>query len=194
MGVELDQRLTYTAHVSKVTKAAADTARAISRILPNIGGPSISKRLLLTSVVQSKFMYAAGIWAPQAIKTAKNRNAIAKAQRVSALRVIRAYRTVSDAAAQMLAKQPPGELIIRERLAINPRKTAVDRTEDDMSIKTEERHKTIIAWQSRRDQESKASWTRKLLPDLSRWYDAKVVPTYHLTQALTGHGSFRKCR
>jgi ABC-type Fe2+-enterobactin transport system substrate-binding protein len=41
--------------------------------MPNIGGPSQAKRILLTSVVLSKILYAAPVWAEAATATAQNR-------------------------------------------------------------------------------------------------------------------------
>lgn len=61
LGVEMDQRLTFTKHIAKVTKTAANSVRAITRLMPNLGGPSYSKRQLLFSVANSKMFYAAAI-------------------------------------------------------------------------------------------------------------------------------------
>jgi len=61
-------------------------------------------------------------------------------------------------------------------------------------IKREERKTTIRHWQARWVATSKASWTRTLIPDVGRWL-GKTVPkvplSFHMTQALTGHGCFQ---
>lgn len=111
LGVTLDQRLTFTPHVGKVSKSAAEAARAIGRLLLNIGGSSYHKRLLLSTVVTAKLMYASSVWGDIAFMTAKNRQKTGSAQRLIALRIIHAYRTVSDDAALMLAKTPPMDLL-----------------------------------------------------------------------------------
>lgn len=59
-------------------------------------------------------------------------------------------------------------------------------------IKREERSRTIDAWQRGWENTNKPAWTRKLLPDIRRWTNATVEPTYALTQALSGHGCFKK--
>lgn len=45
--VTLDQRLSFKPHVGRVSKSAAEAARAIGRLQLNINGPSHRKRLLL---------------------------------------------------------------------------------------------------------------------------------------------------
>lgn len=50
-------------------------------------------------------------------------------------------------------------------------------------------------WQSRwSDQTSVASWTRRVLPSVKRWVNRPTgAPvTFHLAQALTGHGTFNQ--
>lgn len=37
----------------------------------------------------------------------------------------------------------------------------------------------------------KGDWTRRILPNVKRWYRSSTVLDYHLTQFLTEHGSFR---
>ncbi|XP_060874648.1 uncharacterized protein LOC132948261 [Metopolophium dirhodum] len=95
LGVELDTRLSFTKHVQQASLKASQSALAIGRLMPNIGGPSQSKRALLGSVANSKMLYASPVWAARGTKTAKNRLAMARAQRTVALRTIRAYCTVS---------------------------------------------------------------------------------------------------
>lgn len=113
------------------------------------------------------------------------------AQRLAALRIIRSYNTISDEAALMLARTPPGDLLATERARISSMKTAGDQSSTD-SIKCLCRNATIIDWQSKWDSGKKGAWTRRLLPDLSRWYNARVIPTFEMTQFLTNHGCFNK--
>lgn len=192
LGIELDQRMNFTSHVARASKAAADSARAIGRLMPNYRGPKNGKRRLLMSVVQSKLLYGVSVWAEKGLKTAKNRAAMDRPLRMAALRIIRGYRTVSDVAALMLARIPPSALLIKEHLAVRARKSAVGDITSLAQIKSEEKLKTVQRWQEIWNTSTKGAWTRKILPDLRRWYDAKVAPSYQLTQALTGHGCFRK--
>lgn len=103
------------------TTTAAKSARAASRLMLNVRGPSYDKRRLLSSVVQSRLLYGARVWAKKGLKTAKNRKEIDRTQRIVAQRTVRAYHTVSDVAALMLARQPPGELLVRDRLMVRTR-------------------------------------------------------------------------
>lgn len=61
LGINLDQRLTFTHHTDKITKVATENDRAIARLMPNVKGPSASKRLFLSIVVHSKLLYAASV-------------------------------------------------------------------------------------------------------------------------------------
>ncbi|XP_060848094.1 uncharacterized protein LOC132927559 [Rhopalosiphum padi] len=121
LGVELDTRLSFTKHVHQASLKACQSALAIGRLMPNIGGPSHSKRALLGSVTNSKMLYASPAWAVRGTKTAKNRLAMARAQRTVALRTIRAYCTVSAEASSILASMLPADLLATERTRIRSR-------------------------------------------------------------------------
>ena len=50
----------------------------------------------------------------------------------------------------------------------------------------------VDEWQERWSNATKGLWTKKLIPNVSRWICRKHGRlTYWLTQALTGHGCFR---
>lgn len=146
---------------------------------------------VLTSVVHSKLLYAAPIWSTIGTKTAKNRYAMTRTQRLIALRVIRAYRTVSDQAALMLARIPPADLLAKERCRVSERRKNMEPNNSNTSIKLEERYLTINLWQTAWETTPKAAWTRRLLPDVGRWFRSNTEVSYHLAQAFTGHGCFR---
>jgi len=191
LGVELDSRLSFTHHIATASSKAAHSARAIGRLMPNIGGPSQSKRALLGSVIRSKILYGATVWAGTGTKTAKNRSAMARVQRTIALRTTRAYRTVSADASLVLSSTIPADLLALECSRIRQRMEEVERTSSSTDIRREERCISIAAWQRRWDRSTKGRWTHSLLPDIERWL-AKAPPlTFHTTQALTGHGCFR---
>jgi len=86
-------------------------ANALSRLLPNIGGPSGLVRRLYANVVQSTALYAAPVWAAEMRATPYLRKLVHRAQRRVAQRVVRAYRTTSHVAATALAGIPPLELL-----------------------------------------------------------------------------------
>lgn len=92
----------------------------------------------------------------------------------------------------LLAGTPPGDLLALERTRINDKIDLADPTVTVKEIKNEERAITINSCQTRWSRGVKGEWTRRLLPDLKRWWSRSPQPlTYHLTQALSGHGCFR---
>jgi len=184
LGVEIDTRLFFTKHIQQVSRKATDSATAIGRLMPNIGGPSQSK--LLGTVANSKMLYASPTWAVPGTKTAKNRAELARAQTV-ALRITRAYRTVSADALSVLASMLPAGLLATERARVRVRLD--DQTDVAPStFKNQERIISIAAWQARWDRSDKGRWTYRLIPDVGRWLTKPPLTlTFRLTQMLTGH-------
>ncbi|KAJ0169535.1 hypothetical protein K1T71_014720 [Dendrolimus kikuchii] len=86
-------------------------AGALSRLLPNIGGPNATCRKLFEGIVRSMALYGAPVWADRL--TARNAALLRQAQRVLAVRAIRGYRTVSFEVASLLAGSPPWDLEAR---------------------------------------------------------------------------------
>jgi len=121
LGVILDKRLTFAAHVETVAKKASRSASALARFMPNINGPGQLKRRLLSSVVESQLMYAVPVWISPVSASARSRANLIRLQRSAELRVIRAYRTVSDEAALFLAAMLPADLLAREMQRIRSR-------------------------------------------------------------------------
>jgi hypothetical protein len=122
--------------------------------MPNLGGPSQSKKALLGTVAKSKMLYASLTWAVHGTKTAKNRAELARAQRTVALHIIRAYRIVSADASSVLASMLPADLLATERVRV--RVHLDDQTDVAPStIKKQERIISIAAWQARWDRTDK---------------------------------------
>lgn len=107
LGVILDTRLSFGKHVETVAKKASASAAALARLMQNIQW----KIRLLGSVVESQLLYAAPVCYLSINSTAKFRTNLRRPQCVAALRVIRAYRTVLDEAAFLLAGIPSVDLI-----------------------------------------------------------------------------------
>jgi len=189
LGVWLDTRLSFVDHATSVAVGARKAAAALGRLMPNVGGPSQSKWKLFMSVVHSRLLYGAEVWADSADATQKSRNALLQAQRCAALRVARCYRTVSDMASLVLARMPPVPLLAQCR-----KKTAMAKKSGDIIYKHEAIADTVAQWQALWDStQDKAAWTERLIPDLSRWwYSGPKQITFHMAQALTGHGCFQK--
>jgi len=200
LGVHIDTHRTFTGHLRAVSDGVckAAVAVALGRLMPNVGGPSQVKRALLMSVTHSRLLYATTTWADRAIKFGVNLGVIARVQRTAALRVIRAYRTVSADAALLIAGIPSGNILALERARDNRCVRDVDDATPAPQIRKKERAITIRLWQNRwaRVPEDTARqtafWTRRLLPNVGRWVKRKggLDVTYHLSQALTGHDCF----
>jgi hypothetical protein len=82
LGVRLDTRLSFVEHIGTVATGARKAATALSRLMPNVGGPSQSKRSLLMSVIHSRLLYGAVIWSERVSKTQKSKNLLLQAQSV----------------------------------------------------------------------------------------------------------------
>ncbi|KAH8271160.1 hypothetical protein KR026_004254, partial [Drosophila bipectinata] len=87
LGVMLDNRMSYGAHVEYSTIKAARIQGALSRMLPNVGGPTEGRRRLLASVV------TAPIWAASVRRQQGLKKKLGALYRLAALRVISGFRT-----------------------------------------------------------------------------------------------------
>lgn len=181
LGVLFDHNYRMTEHVKYITAKTEKTVSALGRIMPNIGGPSPSKRRILMSAANSIILYAAPVW-KKAIEHKKYRDMLKQTQRRMLIRVCSAYRTASTVALGVIAGAPPIDLLLAERARIH----------DSISTKTELREETERAWQERWNRtEDEAQWSRKMFPEISRWAKRRHGEIgYYLTQALTGHGCY----
>ncbi|KAJ8961591.1 hypothetical protein NQ317_015401 [Molorchus minor] len=118
---------------------------------------------------------------------------MAGVQRRSALRVISAFKTVSESATLVLASTPPIDLLIRERqeVYLEYRENGDINTRGE--IKRTARQRLLTKWQERWDADTSGRWTHRLIPNLAEWCSRKHGQMeYHLTQVLTGHGCFNE--
>ena len=81
--------------------------------MPNIGGPREAKTRLAASVVHSKLLYAAPVWANALQNHAIQRLFVAL--KLIALQIVLSYRTVSTSTVLVLASVPPIDLLAEER-------------------------------------------------------------------------------
>ena len=194
LGIQLDSSLRYADHVIRTTDNAATAAAILGRLMPNIGGPRESKRRILNTVVHSKILYAAEIWA-EAVSKKYLRQKLASVQRRSALRVISAFRTVSEGAALVLASTPPIDLLIHEKQEIYKELRKYEEcrlcNKKRAAIKKSARQRLLDNWQKRWDSDTAGRWTHHLIPRVDTWLNrTHGQVNYYLTQALTGHGCF----
>ena len=190
LGVILDNRLNFRSHVEYCSEKASRVQAALARIMPNVGGAKQARRTLLSRVVASVLLYAAPVWT-RATGTLGNRRKLASVHRLSALRVISGYRTVSEEAALVIAGMMPIDIIADEMARIYARKTRDQRMMK--IIKDEERTTSMAKWQDRWTSSPKGRWTHALIPSIETWVNRDHGECgYHLTQFLSGHGGYRK--
>jgi hypothetical protein len=181
LGVTLDRGLTMSNHIQKVCDKSHRVTRALCMILPNIRGPNSNKRRILAMATQSVITYAAPIWA-HAMSIDKYRHMVLSAQRIMALRVCSAYKTVSTEAALVIAGLIPIDLVAKERSKLYYRREATVETE---------RMATLDQWQQQWEQGVKGRWTFRLIRHIRPWFERQHGQvSFRLTQCLSGHGVF----
>lgn len=181
LGVWLDNKLTYAEHTSRSIQKAGKTVTALARLLPNIGGARASRRMVLASVIHSQLLYAAPVW-HSVTNNAKLTKRLSRIQRYMTVRVASAYRTISFEAAAVITGIPPIKLLTLERVE---RYNGVNEKDAKDNL--------MQRWQQDWNVGTKGRWTRRLIPEIKKWIDRSYGEVdYFLTQALSGHGCFRK--
>lgn len=181
LGVWLDTKMTFAEQVKQVAVKVDKTVAALASLMPNIGGPRASKRKMLSSVAHSQILYGAAVW-HSVTQNKKLLQKLTSLQRKLTLRICSAYRTVSAEGACVIAGVPPIELQITER-----RNRYIGVTKQ---VATEN---LLREWQQRWDNGLRGRWTYRLIPNIQRWVNRSYGEIdYFLTQALTGHGCFRR--
>jgi hypothetical protein len=196
LGLTLDAKWKFDEHFSRLCPKVIATAGALSRLLPNLGGPSAACRRLYTGVVRSMALYGSPVWAETL--TPPSRTLLRQTQRVMAVRVIRGYRTVSYEAACAIAGTPPWDLEAKALAKIFRCSAEVRREGARPSPEM------ILRWRERAQREMMSEWRLRLEAPLSGhltisalqpcimdWVSRKHGSlTFRLVQVLTGHGCF----
>lgn len=165
--------------------------------MPNLKGPEERKRRLY-GVLHSVILYGAPVWGEALRASRENRAIIHHLQKLMAIRVISAYRTVFWEAAILLARTPPLDLLALAR------KRAYERVQDlkesgqwsktaITEIRSEEELLLRRQWYINSNNPNLAGIRTRaaILSHLSLWLERKHGGmTFHLTQLLTGHGCF----
>lgn len=114
-GVEISRKLGFKAYLVAVAAKATATSVTLSRLLLNVEGSGQRKRQLLSTVVYSQLLYTAPICSG-ALAFEINVQNLLRPQRTMALRIAKAYRTVSNEAALVVAELIPVHHLTRERV------------------------------------------------------------------------------
>ncbi|XP_014213689.1 uncharacterized protein LOC106643173 [Copidosoma floridanum] len=114
LGVWIDSRLIFWKHIRRTADKATRVSRALSRLMPNVGSPRETKRRLLALVSNSILLYGAKVWVDELARRDiwERLNLV---QRIGSLKIACAYRTVSFAAAMVIARTIPVVLLALKR-------------------------------------------------------------------------------
>jgi len=198
LGVILDSKLSFKQHFTYVGEKVGRVSRALGCLMPNLRGPMESKRRLYASVIASVVLYAAPIWADSLVASKDSRRLFRQWQRVIALRVCSAYRSVSYDSSTLLARLVPYELLAAERARIfwrvqDSKELGNYSPELLRDISRSERTITQRQWELfiRRPDAAGVKLRDAILPCLKEWMTRPWGGmSFHVTQLLTGHGCF----
>jgi len=204
LGLTLDSQWCFKPYFERLAPRVERATGALSRLLPNIGGPGAHVRRLFTNVVHSLALYAAPVWAAEMRATPYIRTLMRRAHRRVAQRIVRAYRTTSYAAATALAGIPPLELQADMHARVYRRVRELREAHNNnvppraaRLVKHQEQQRMVGLWsQWLADEADRANpRTRRAVaaiqPRLQDWIGrgGGGIP-YRSAQILTGHGCF----
>ncbi|XP_011859961.1 PREDICTED: uncharacterized protein LOC105557355 [Vollenhovia emeryi] len=144
-------------------------------------------------------LYGAPVWSAALERNSRALAILRKAQRRAAIRVVRAYRTVSHPAATLLAGLPPIDIAAGIHAAMYDR---VRELREEGVIVTPAIRRTLRSqmqegmreeWRTRLGESNSSSrrTVDAILPRLQEWLDRPWTrASYRTTQVLSGHGCF----
>ena len=198
LGVYIDRRLNFCNHFSHVAAKVTRISRALCGILPNLRGPLECKRRLYCTVITSIILYAAPIWSEELSFSGNQQRVLQRAIRITALRAVMAYRSVSYVAASLLARIPPihlyAECLSRTYFRLKELKESGNYYADaPREIRQEEQVVLMQQWEEYLgDERLPGKRTRDAIsPHFDLWMNRRSgFLTFRITQLLTGHGCF----
>lgn len=197
LGVHLDSRLSFKEHVNIRAEKTINIINGLYGILHNTKGPKEKKRKLYVNAVQSSILYGCPHWLDSCLADPRVLKPFHRINRIMALRVVSAYRTVSRVAAELLAGMIPIDLLAQayaEAYFESNRRVGVVPKERKKMILNERKTAAREKWK-RVIQNTKLPGRRvreAILPIFDKWMDREFGQLdYYTTQIITGHGSFR---
>jgi hypothetical protein len=107
LDLAIDGQWTFEPHFEQLAPKVATAANALCGLLPNLGGAELGVRRLYEGVVRSRVLYGAPVWARELSASRRSLALIKGLHKMTAIRIIRGYRTVSYTSATVLAAPPP---------------------------------------------------------------------------------------
>jgi hypothetical protein len=200
LGLTIDGQWTFEPHFKLLAPKVITAANALCGLLPNLEGAGLGVRRLYEGVVRSRVLYGAPVWARELSASWRSLALVRGLHRMTAIRIIRGYRTVSYTSATVLAASPPPPfelqaLALKERYECKrimqqegPEETPryVDLGEIKLNI--------WRRWHAWLEEETRTIPHRAVcavLPNWEEWRNKNGTPlTFRMTQILTGHGVF----
>ncbi|XP_043604119.1 uncharacterized protein LOC122577105 [Bombus pyrosoma] len=193
LGLDIDSQWTFEPHFDSLISRATAAANALCGLLPNISGAGVAVRRLCEGVDRSRVMYGAPVWADDLMARRRSILLLRRLHRVTAVRIVRGYRTVSHASATVLVASPPWKLralVLKKRYEQRrPWDPAEQAASDDLGTAEED------AWDQWRSQMINEAGEHRsaaaVLPNWGTWRSRRGLPlTFRMTQIVTGHGVF----
>lgn len=199
LGLTLDERWAFVDFAALAPRLSAVTGQC-SRLMPNLGGPGGTARRLFATVVHSVALYGAPVWSGVAQRSRRIKLILNRAQRTMAIRAIRGYRTVSHAAATLLAGYPPLDLVagMQARVYHEVRRLRLERhtnpsLREEARIRREATQALMREWREWTEDPSINGYrvVEALAPWLEEWSQrSRGHLSFRAVQVMTGHGSF----
>lgn len=201
LGITVADDWSIKEHMSKTVNKVEIIVNKLGRIMTNKKGPSEKKRKLYQNVINSILLYGAPVWAEEANKHPKVTGKARAVQRKVAIRVIRAYRTISLDVALLLARNPPielqagklSEVYRKKKLAEEENNCRLTKKGLDR-IREQENEKMVKRWLGKLMDKADAgrgmNW--EILSCFREWIGRNHGElTFQMTQIITGHGCFK---
>ncbi|XP_071576457.1 uncharacterized protein [Temnothorax nylanderi] len=202
LGLWLSENGSFSEHISRTMPKVRVAANSLSRLLPNIGGPSGHVRRLYAATVLSMLLYGAPVWATEAAANSRLRRELTATQRVIAQRAARTYRTVSHTAATALAGIPPVVLLAESQAEVYRQTKAIKDAQGiaglcpraRAALKLQAKEALLRRWEEYLDDPRVPGGERvrtAVRPVLREWADRRGRGvSFRAAQVLTGHGCF----
>lgn len=157
LGIILSRDLKFAANAEEAAAKATRTSFALSAIMPNSGGPGQAARRVQSTAVTSALLYGCQSWY-EFVSQEEVWSKLASGSRGVLLRVCRGYRTMSTAAAEILAGVPPIRLRAEELMQRFRGLGAADA-----------RRRRDEQWMDQWRVNQEAKWTHRLIPSPEEW-------------------------
>ncbi|KAL1464029.1 hypothetical protein WDU94_003713 [Cyamophila willieti] len=200
LGLKISSNGSFPGHVEDRVSAAISSFALIRRAFHrNWGARPDALSIIYRCAIVPKVTYGVAIWGDQ---IDKHRKIIAQrlrtCQRFANIAICAGAASVSHAASQVLAGEPPLDMVASELKCLDRFRNGslqeshlgetVDFT-DMKSAKAKLREITLVKWQNEWDRADTGRTTYSFLPNIRQRLEHKIRFNVKLTRVLTGHSS-----